>query len=62
MNSTPPSASSQNLFHALRGLGDIADDEVLLGDLHDLRALNLGQPEQDFGDDAREARCSARAR
>jgi hypothetical protein len=46
----------------LGGLGDIADDEVLVGDLHDLRALNLGQPEYDFADDAREARCSARSR
>jgi hypothetical protein len=45
-----------DLFHACRGLGDVADAEVFLGDLHDLGAGNLAQPGQDFGDDAREAR------
>ncbi len=44
-----------DLLHALGGLGDVADDEVLLGDLHDVGAGNLAQPEQDLGDDAREA-------
>jgi hypothetical protein len=58
----PTQSRFAHFFHALGGLGDIADDEVLVGDLHDLRALNLGQPEHDFADDAREARCSARSR
>ena len=44
-----------DFLHALGGLRDVADDEVLLGDLHDVGTLNLAQPEQDFGDDAREA-------
>jgi hypothetical protein len=41
-----------DLFHASGGLGDVTDDEVLRGGLHDLGAANLAQPEQDFGDDA----------
>ena len=55
MNNTPPNGFPADLFHALRGLGHVADDEVFLGDLHDVGPLNLAQPEQDFGDDAREA-------
>jgi hypothetical protein len=35
-----------HLFHALRGLRDVADDEVFLGDFDDVGPLNLAQPEQ----------------
>jgi hypothetical protein len=30
-----------DLLHALGGLGDVADDEVLLGDLHDVGSLKI---------------------
>jgi hypothetical protein len=29
----------------LGGLGDVADDEVLFGDIHAVGTLNLAQPE-----------------
>lgn len=50
----PTEGCLANLFHRLRGLRHVAD-EALFGDLHDVGSLNLAQPEQDFGDDARGA-------
>jgi hypothetical protein len=50
MNSTPPAGFFADFFHPCGGLRHIAHHDIFLGDLFDVRARDLAQPEQHVAD------------